>query len=84
MVGLTVSLEMAALGAEERRMCFFFSFFVFKSSKHIFQEAAQWLAVGNVSLLASSKVMLAGAVSDGRGALKKLRTHTNKAHIHPE
>lgn len=50
MVGLTVSLEMAALGAEERRMCFFFSFFVFKSSKHIFQEAAQWLAVGNVSL----------------------------------
>lgn len=63
---------------------FFFSFFVFKSSKHIFQEAAQWLAVGNVSLLASSKVMLAGAVSDGRGALKKVRTHTNKAHIHPE
>lgn len=26
MVGLTVSLEMAALGAEERRMCFFFPF----------------------------------------------------------
>ena len=83
MVGLTVSQEMAASGAEERMSFLSLFFVVFKSSKHIFQEAAQWLAVGNVSLLVSSKVMLAGAVSDGRGALKKVRTHTNKAHIQP-
>lgn len=66
--------DMGALGAEGIRLwIFFFSLSVFSSffkySQHIFQEAAQLLAVGNVS----SKVRLASTVTDGRKTLKKAR-----------